>query len=224
MRTNTRDVCVIGMGRFGQSIVSELIRLRRYVYALDINESKLDPIASIASEIAVVDASDIMGLKGLGIQRFKTVIIAVSNNITIAATLLEMGIKHIIAKAENLRQERVLKQIGVDIIIKPEMDAGIRTALIATNDHFIKYSKTIQEIGDDHAILSTIIQNPKWTNIKLKKLNFSKKGINIISIRRKGRIYLPNGEFKLMVGDLLNLIGKNKNLIKILNELATTNK
>jgi trk system potassium uptake protein TrkA len=161
MRANTRDICVIGMGRFGKSVVQELIRLRRYVFALDIDESKLDSIAPIASEIAVVDASDIIGLQGLGLKRFRTVVIAVSNNITIAATLLELGITHVIAKAENVRQERVLKQIGVNIIIKPEVEAGMRTALIAANDQFIKYSKSVEEIGDGYVIVSTIVKNVK---------------------------------------------------------------
>lgn len=223
MRANTHDICVIGMGRFGKSIVQELIRLRRYVFALDIDESKLDSVASIANEVAVIDASDIIGLKGLGLQRFNTVVVAVSNNITIAATLLELGITHIIAKAENIRQERVLKQIGVDIIIKPEVDAGIRTALIAANNEFIKYSKSVEEIGDNYAILSTIVKNPKWTKKALKTLAFSSKGINIISIKRKRKIILPTALLELETGDLLTLIGKNTALIKILDALANVN-
>ena len=220
MRTSRHDICVIGMGRFGKSIVDELIRLRRYVFALDIDETKLDSITSVANEVAVVDASDITGLKGLGVNSFDTVVIAVSNNITIAATLLELGIKHVIAKAENPRQERVLKLIGVDVIIKPEIDAGIKTALIAANNEFIKYSKTVEEIGDDYTILSTELLNEQWTNKPLEELAFTKNGINIISIKRNGKIFLPTGQLQLNINDLLTLIGKNKSLIKILDILA----
>ena len=121
----------------------------------------------------------------------------------------------------KLQTLRYLKQIGVNIIIKPEVDAGIRTALIAANDQFIKYSKSVEEIGDGYTILSTIVKNVKWTKKELRKLTFTSKGINIVSIKRKNKIFLPSAELQLETGDLLTLIGKNKALLKILDQLAS---
>jgi trk system potassium uptake protein TrkA len=158
MAMNKKDICVIGMGRFGLSIVKQLIELKKQVFAIDTEEKSLVRPSRLTNT-AILDASDVEGLKALGIDTFNTVIVAVSENIEIVASLKEIGVKHIIAKAISDAHERVLNQIGVDVIVKPEVEAGVRTALIATNTNFIKYSKLLQEIGDGYAIGSTKVND-----------------------------------------------------------------
>jgi trk system potassium uptake protein TrkA len=161
MAGNQKDICVIGTGRFGTSVIEQLIDMQRYVLAIDLDESRLVQVSRIANQAAIADGSDIEGLKGLGLQRFSTVIVGVSDNIEIIAALLELGVNHIIAKAKSVRHQRVLEQIGVEVIIRPEAEAGVRAALIATNQNFIKYSESLQEIGDGYAIGSTVLKNEK---------------------------------------------------------------
>ena len=62
-------------------------------------------------------------------------------------------------KVINDSQERILKQIGVDFIVNPQIEAGHRTAIIATNKKFIKLSKSFQNIGDNHIILTTKVND-----------------------------------------------------------------
>lgn len=218
MAGNKRDVCVIGMGRFGYSIVEQLIELKRQVLAIDIDEIKLVRPSRITNT-AIVDGADIEGLKALGLDKFNTVIVAASENIEIVAALIELGVKHIIAKAKSSSHERVLKQIGVDVIVKPEVEAGIRTALIATNSNFIKYSELLQEVGDGYAIGSTVVNDIHWIGKPLSELKFSKLSVSIVSIKRNSKVELPSGTTKLKAGDLITLIGKVPNLTKAFAEL-----
>ena len=218
MAANKNDICVIGMGKFGESIVEQLVELKRYVLAVDKEESRLIQVSRITTT-SVVDGADLEGLKALGIDKFNTVIVANGDNIEIVAALIELGVKHIIAKGKTARHERVLKQIGVDFIVRPEAEAGIRTALIATNTNFIKYSELLQEVGDGYAIGSTIVTEPSWIGKPLKDLQFAKLGVNIVSIKTGSKVSLPAGHTLLQNGDLLTIIGKIPNITKAFVEL-----
>ncbi len=224
MASNKRDVCVIGIGKFGQAIVEQLIELQRYVLAIDLNETNLVKASRITTT-AVADAADIEALRYLGLSKFKTVIVAASDNIEIIAALIELGVTHIIAKGKSVRHERVLKQIGVDVIIRPEAEAGVRTALIAANPNFIKYSEGLQEVGDGYVIGSTVVNDINWLGKELKDLPFSSYGASIVSIGRAKKVFLPSGGVILKSQDVLTIIGKLANITKImglLNDEAAT--
>ena len=213
MAGNKKDICVIGIGRFGLTIVEQLVELKKYVLAIDKEEQKLIQ-ASRITNTAILDGADIDGLKELGIHNFNTVIVANGNNIETIAALLELDVKHIIAKAKSKRHELVLRQIGVDVIVRPEAEAGIRTALIATNPNFIKYSEHLQEIGDGYAIGTSFVNDLKWLNKPIKNLNFHKIGINIVSIKRGTKVIIPTGNTKIRSNDLISIIGKITRITK----------
>ena len=218
MAKQKKDIAVIGIGKFGEAIVFELINLKRFVLAIDADETKLKRISRHTNTI-VADGSDIEGLKYLGLDKFKTVVVAASDNIEIVASLIELGVNHIIAKARSISHERVLKQIGVDVIVRPESEAGIRTALVATNANFIKFSESLQEVGDGYAIGSTIVNDEKWLNIPFKSLGLGKLGVSAVSIKRKNKILLVNGDLELEKGDILMIIGKFDNITNVFGEL-----
>ncbi len=218
MDKSVKDICVVGIGRFGSTVVKQLIELKKHVLAIDKDEKNLKDVAR-STNAYVVDATDIEALRAIGITLFETVIVAASENIEIVASLIELGVKNIIAKAKNATYERVLKQLGVDIIIRPEYEAGIRTALIATSTSFIKYSKSLQEIGDDYAIGSTAIENQVWLNKQLKDLKFSDLGVSVVSIRRGSKVLLPSGVVRLQQGDLITVIGKINNIVNTFSVL-----
>lgn len=218
MASNKNDICVIGIGKLGSAIVNHLVQLRRHVFAIDNEEEKLIQVSRITST-AIADAADIEALKALGIPQFNTVIVAAENNVEIVAALVELGVKYIIAKARSKRHERVLRQIGVNVVVNPDVEAGVRTALIATNSNFIKYSELLQEVGDGYTIGSTIVNNIQWLDKPLAELKFSSFGCSVVSVKRNSKIYLPNGQLKLEADDLVTIIGKISDVTKIFGEL-----
>lgn len=218
MASNKKDICVIGVGKFGTAIVNQLVEMKRHVFAIDAEESKLVRVSRITST-AIADAADIDSLKSLGVNQFNTVIVAAEDNVEIVAALIELGVKHVIAKARSIRHERVLRQIGVDVVVMPDAEAGIRTALIATNSNFIKYSELLQEVGDGYAIGSTVVNNIQWLGKQLAELKFGKYGISVVSVRREGKVHLPSGKLTLRAGDTVTVIGKIAAVTEIFGEL-----
>ncbi|MGL4343181.1 MAG: potassium channel family protein [Metamycoplasmataceae bacterium] len=204
-----KDICVIGAGTFGEAVIQQLNKLKRNVLVIDRDEKALSLIESDYNSLYVAEAADLRALNACGITQFDTVIVGVSENIEIVAALLELGIKSIIARAKTKRHARVLRQIGVDVIISPEAESGTRTALIATNPNFIKYSSSLNEIGDGFVIGSSILTNNDLINKPLKTLALNKMGITIIIIKRKKEeAILPDADLKLLKDDLITVVGK----------------
>src|SRR5690606_25851740 len=127
-----KEFAVIGLGRFGGSIVQELIRLGADVMAIDSSSDKVEDFAKIATQAVIADTTDEEALSSLGIQNFEHVIVAIGEDIqaSILTTLIlkELGVPQITVKAQNNYHEKVLRKIGADTIVHPERDMAIRIA------------------------------------------------------------------------------------------------
>lgn len=214
-RRKNNDICVIGAGRFGQSVIAQLYKLGKSVMVIDKEEKNLTSIKEYAVASIVADAADLKALEAIGVQNIDTVIVAMTDNIEIIAALLELNVKNIIARANNHRHARVLKQIGVHMIIRPEEEAGIRTALFATHKSFIKYTNDLQELGDGYVVGSTVLTSPKYFGISLRKANFHQMGVLVVMVKRSNDSFLPDGNLKLEKNDLITFIGKIDSVTKV---------
>ncbi|WLP85948.1 potassium channel family protein [Mycoplasma seminis] len=213
------DIVVIGTGRFGQAVIEQLLKLERNVLILDKDSENTKLFADEVDRIIIGDAADTRTLKSIGIDQMETVVVAVSDNIEIVAALLELKVKNIIARATSKRHARVLKQIGVDVIIRPEYESGIRAALIATNSNFIRYSQNLQEIGGNFVIGSTKVNNEQLENQRIKDLKLSQMGITIVLIKSGNTFKRATGDAIIQIGDIVTIIGEVANVTNALEWL-----
>ncbi|WP_318028575.1 potassium channel family protein [Mycoplasmopsis gallinacea] len=167
---------------------------------------------SEVDHIIIADATDTRALKGAGVDQVETVVVAVSDNIEIIAALKELRVKNIIARSKSRNHARVLKQIGVNIIVSPEHEAGVRTALIAANTNFIKYSQNLQEIGNNFVFGTTSLHNPDLFNKKLSQLNFNEREITAILVKRNSTPMRPTGDLELFENDQITIVGQVDNV------------
>lgn len=140
---------VIGLGRFGSSLSQELTQLGHEVLGIDRDEEKVDEMSDKLTHTVVADATDEEVLRSLGVRNFDCAVVAIGDNIQasiMAAILLkELGVKTVVAKALTDQHAKVLEKIGVDRIIFPERDMGVRVAhqLVSPNLlDYIELSKT----------------------------------------------------------------------------------
>ncbi|VEU75907.1 potassium channel family protein [Mycoplasmopsis columboralis] len=217
------DIAVIGTGRFGRAVIDQLIIMNKSILVIDKDEESARNFVDDVQRVVIADAAEVKALKGIGIEQIETVVVAVPDNIEIVAALQELGVKNIIVRAINERHARVLKQIGVNVIIRPEHEAGIRTALIAGNRNFIDYSENLQELGDNFVLGTTKVLSPKYSDKKLKDLNFNKFGVTVVLIKRNAVPIRPQGDTILKKEDLVTLIGEVADVTDIFKKLNETN-
>ncbi|MCR8613042.1 MAG: TrkA family potassium uptake protein [Mycoplasma sp.] len=221
---NKNKIAIIGAGRFGISVTEELAKKHVSTLVMDISSDALYKISKIASQTAVIDASDPDALLALGVPDFDVVIVATGNNIDIVAALGEIGVNKTIVKAISTRNARILKQIGVNVIIRPEIEAGAKAAILATNEKMRDYTSNVNEIGEGFAIAQIEALNSDVYDRKIMELDFRKLKVNIVSLKRNGKIFLPEGNSKIQKNDIVNLVGRLNDLSNAASYLGDESK
>ncbi|MGV0432154.1 potassium channel family protein [Corynebacterium sp. 20_84] len=129
---NITPVMVIGLGRFGVSLASELTANGVEVLGIDVDPKLVKEHASQLTDAVVADATDPEALEQLGLADIKHVVLAVGTNlessILTASNLIEAGVPDVWAKADSESHGRILKQLGVHHVVHPERDTGRRVA------------------------------------------------------------------------------------------------
>ncbi|QQY80372.1 trk system potassium uptake protein TrkA [Keratinibaculum paraultunense] len=208
-----KQFAVIGCGRFGSSVAETLYELGHEVLAIDINEERVQEISDRVTCAVQADVSDEKVLIELGIRNFDVVIISIGSNYqaSIMATLIakELGVKKVIAKANDELHGKVLSKIGADRIIFPERDMGIRVAHNLVSSNILDFI----ELSPDYGILE-ITALDEWANKTLKELKLpSRYGISVMAIKRDKNINIsPYADDVILKGDILVVLGNTNDI------------
>ncbi|WP_449621402.1 potassium channel family protein [Robertmurraya sp. Marseille-Q9965] len=208
-----KEYAVIGLGRFGGSIVRELADQGLEVMAIDFKEERVNEFSMIASHAVMGDTTDESVLKGIGIRNFDHVIVAIGDDIqaSILTTLIlkELGVKHITVKAQNDYHEKVLLKIGADTVVHPERDMGKRIAHKLVSNSVLDYL----ELSDEHSIVE-IAAGGGVVGHSIIDLDIrAKYGINIVAIKRGSDINVsPQASEIIQENDVLIVIGADSDI------------
>jgi trk system potassium uptake protein len=213
-----KQFVVIGIGRFGSALAERLYGLGHEVLAIDTNEELIQKISDKVTHAVTADASDESVLKSLGVRNFDVAIVAIGSDIqsSIITTLMlkDLGVKYVVAKAQNDLHAKVLYKIGADRVVFPERDMGERVAhnLIATNIlEFI-------ELSPEYSIIEfTVPQN--WVGKNLRELNLRVRfGVNVVALKSINNDYInasPKAEDEIKEDTVLVVIGGNDDLKRL---------
>lgn len=212
-----KEYIVIGLGQFGMSIAQTLMQNDCEVLVLDINEKRTRAIADSVTCAVTGNVMDAELLAGLGIRNFDGAVIAIGENMeaSIMATMVvnELGVPHILAKAQSELHAKILRKVGADRVVLPEWEMGIRYANNMVHDNFFD----AVELSPDISMIEINVRR-EWEGKSLKQLNMrAKYKINVIGIKSEdGFDVNPDPDEPLNANSKLVSIGRNE----VLNKLA----
>jgi trk system potassium uptake protein TrkA len=211
-----KQFAIIGMGRFGSSIARTLYSLGNDVLAIDYVEERIEEVSDYVTHAVIADATDEQTLIALGLRNFDTAVVTIGGDIqaSILVCLLckEMGMKEVIAKAANELHARVLRKIGVDRVVFPERDMGMRLAHNLVSSNILDFI----ELSSDHSLVEINVHEG-WEGKSLKELDMRVNyGVNVMAIKHAGSINIsPRGEDIVENGDTLVVIGANEDIRRL---------
>lgn len=224
----SKQVVVIGLGKFGSSVVETLAKKGCEILAIDVSEEHVQAITEHATHAVQCDATDMRTLTELGVQNMDIAIVSIGEDIEssvlIVMALKELGVKEIIAKAATPLHAKILDKLGATKVVYPERDVAIRVATHIMAPNIIDTLSLSSEycISEIPAPRSFIGKMLKDTNIR----NLYK--VNIIAIKRentdiqRGKSIntesvnvAPAGDDIVMDGDILVFLGHEDDIEKL---------
>ena len=207
---------VIGLGRFGGSVCKTLADAGQEVLAIDKYESRVNDYKDIATQAVVADAQDEDVLRSRGIRNVDHVIVAIGEDIqaSILVTLMvkEQGVKYVTAKAQNEYHAKVLEKLGVDRVVHPERDMGVRIGRSLTSKNMVDYL----DLDANFKLAEILITNPEFVGKSLAEMDFRDRyGLNVIALAHsRQEMVLPSAGDVLTENDSILVAGPTRAIDK----------
>lgn len=200
---------VLGLGRFGMSVVKTLSGFDVSVLACDRDPIRLHEAADYATHAIQADVLDEVTLEKLGLGNFDVVVIAMADDFeaSMMATMIakEQGAKHILVKANGLRQKRILENIGADQIVLPETEMGARIA-----KHLVDPDLLDLVDESEHFSLYEMSPHKDWIDKTIRQSDIRERHrLTILAIKRDKRLLIPvYANETIRQGDILVILGE----------------
>ena len=200
-------MAVLGLGRFGRSLALELMSQGGEVLGVDASDSVIQKVSSRLTHTVVADTTDEETLRQISVHECDRAVVAMGSDLETslltASALVNLGIPSIWAKATSNSHARILTQIGVHHVVRPEHDMGKRVAHLVRG-RMIDYI----EFDDSFAMVKTAA--PEFA--LGKPLGGSgirdSHGVTVVAVKHQGGGFTyATAETVLQPGDTISVSG-----------------
>ena len=202
------SVVVIGLGRFGRAVATELVDSDTEVLGIDLEERLVQELSTELTHVVRADSTSEDALRQLAVQEFDRAVVAIGSNIEAslltASLLKKLGIANIWAKAISEAHGRILEQLGIPHVVYPEHEMGRRVAHLVRGRmlDFIQFEP-------DYAMVKTAPPTA-LLGVPLSQTGDRRQhGITVVGVKNPGSPWThATGDTVLSPGDLVIVSGE----------------
>ena len=178
-----RTIGILGLGIFGQSVLKTLQDQDVDIIAIDDHEDVINQYESMITTGIVGDITEMDLLAAADIGNCDTVVIATGENLESSVLAVmhckALGVERVIAKVKNEVTKEVLEKIGADLVILPEVEAGMSLAKMILFQHGIEVFQL-----DEAVVVAEFTVPASWVGKSLQDLAVREDyHLNIIGYR-----------------------------------------
>ncbi len=221
-------VAVVGLGLFGRSLAVNLTRAGAEVVAIDAN---LDLVNNVKDEVTIavcLDATDEKELRAQGIHEMDVLVACIGDNFEANQLLIMiakgMGVRKVVARAPSPVHERILRKIGADQVVLPEVQAAEDAARLLVEPSLRGYF----ELMEGHSV-AEIEAPPSFLGRTVAELDLKQTHrVNLVAIARPSLVegakpsinVVPLGTDLIHKGDILAVAGQDADIKKLIGRGA----
>ncbi len=213
-----RSFCIIGLGRFGQTLAVNLARTDHQVLVIDLDSTIVNAMSDIVTNAVIGDATSDAVLHAAGVRDYDCAVVCMASDINasilITLMLKEMGIPQVVVRAGSAQHRRVLEKIGADLVVFPEQDMGEKLVSILDRQNVLEYI----EFSDTHSIVEVSVP-AKWVGKSLIELDVRRQyGVTVIAVGdpETGKLNVSPDPAKAFAGsETVSLLGSNEAIDRI---------
>ena len=176
---------MLGLGRFGKSLALELKSQGAEVLGVDASDAVVQKIANRLTHAVVADTTDEESLRQLSVHEFDRAVVGIGSDLEAslltASALINMGVANVWAKAISNSHAKILTQIGVHHVVRPEHDMGKRVAHLVRG-RMIDYI----EFDDGFAMVKTTAPAFATGRSLGQSTIRTDYGVTVVAIKRPG--------------------------------------
>lgn len=206
---------VVGLGRFGRAVAEALTEGGAEVIAVDSDMALVEAVRDRVAVAAQVDSVEPEALRALQATDVDGAVVAIGEDfaaeVLTVATLKELGLPAIVARANTDREKRILELVGASRVVSVEVETGQRLArsLLGTDvlDQFPLgggYSVVLWT-ADGRVVGKTLAETEIASRFQLSVLGVRQGGAE------RPEVPLPEG-YAFREGDVLILLGADARL------------
>ena len=204
-----KSVAVLGLGKYGKSLAENLYMMGADVLAVDKDKELINEFAGKCTSAVCANLENEDEVEALGLKNMDIVVCATGNlaaAIMSVAVAKEKGVPLIVAKTSSDRMSSILLKIGVDKILDPEGEGGMRSARILLSKSF----KDFLEIDSNMYIVEMYVKD-EWVGKNLIELGLRQKHrMNVIAVRKKDQKWGFSSPNEPLENDMVLLIAMEK--------------
>ena len=212
-----KTVLIIGMGRFGHHLASNMISLGNEVMIVDKDESRLEDLTKLISNIKIGDCTNEEVLRSLGVGNFDLCFVCIGSNfqssLEITSLVKELGAKHVVSKANRDIHAKFLLRNGADEVFYPDRDIAERLAVKYSANHVFDYF----ELSKDYSIFE-IQPKAAWIGRTIEEADIrANYHITVFGIKKNTElVVLPRADYVMHEKDHLLVVGLTKDIDRLL--------
>jgi trk system potassium uptake protein TrkA len=215
---SNKQFIVIGLGSFGAALAKRLKKDGCRVTGLDQNAERVEELKTELYEAVIGDATERETLEHLQLKDANAIVICMGEDITqsLLASLhaKELGARQIIVRGVTADHAKLLKFLGVDRVIFPEIAAAEELADRMAWPNVIDFLP----IDPEYSLVEIAVPD-SFIGQSLQQVNVRRKfGVWVVGIKDAlaGSLEMfPDGEFVFGADQILLAIGKQAELTRL---------
>ena len=213
---------VLGLGQFGMTAALALVEAGKEVMVVDSDREKINAIKDRVVSAVVADASERSVAEKFLSEEIDCVVISLGQKSepAILATLYakELGVKHVIARANSPDHAKILSMVGASQVVHPSEAQARRLVNSLVRPNIVEYLPVVE----GYSLVDVKTPEP-FVGKSLRDLNIRKDyRVDVIGIKNPGTgkengqvDIIPSAETELPAGSSLLIFGRNEDIAKL---------
>ena len=214
-----KSVLLIGMGKFGQTLGDNLLKMGDEVMIVDKNEDIINMLAPKYTNALIANCMNESSLTAMDIPSFDVCVVAIGDDfqssLEITSLLKDLGAKFVVSKATTEIQRKFLLRNGADEVIYPDRDIAEKLAVRLNAEKVYDYI----ELDSEYSIFEIAVPT-EWYRKQIVDVNPRKRfGINILTIKKGKKIVTsPDANYTFEEGDHMVAFGNTDQILDFTNK------
>ena len=152
-----KNVLLIGMGKFGQTLGEKLTNIGNDVMIVDKDEDVINALAPKYTGALIANCMNADNLKAMDVASYDVCVVAMGDDfqssLEITSILKDLGAKFVISRADTDIQRKFLFRVGADEVIYPNRDIAEKLAVKLNSQNVFDYI----EIDNEYSVFEIAV-------------------------------------------------------------------